>query len=382
MHLPPRVALSAAAFVLASAVAGAAAAGGVAGGAAGRGPSLDGTSPRPGAARTLSDLESVASSQLRRAWAPGGRRDAAGDAEEPATFTGLDGQQHVESDPAVRGADGYLYAGEDFDTACAFGAHLRTSLRSMSRLADILEKHGRRVLFTVAPNKAVVVRDELPRPLPQGACGRRGMKIQARDLDRYRDPRYLPLRRALATTPHSYWRTDSHWTTVGASVFAEHLAEALGPRLAGLQRYRSTVRTHRGDLAEYVPGVTDETNRARVPDNGVRTRPAGDSPAYDPSLHSVYTELKWSSRPASKTYGGRTLVLGDSFSYVATESLSNLFRHGHFMWVGFQPVEDVARAVAHADTVVFAVVQRYATIHPLADRAWQNELRAALRHQR
>lgn len=330
------------------------------------------TTSRPSA---LTHLERPAEDALRASYA------APRDGElQPTTFVGLDGLFHSTSPVAVAGRGGFYYIGSDFDTACAYGGHLKTAMKGLSRLADILQRAGKKVAFTVAPNKSAVVRGELPQPLPQGACSRRGMRVQAKILDRYRDPRYLPLRRSLVKLPNSYWRTDSHWNTVGSSVFAEHLAEALSPRLAALQKYKRTKRTKRGDLAPYVPGLGAETVRARVPRNGVRTRPAGDSPAYDPSLQSVYTDLSWTSKPARKTFPGRTLILGDSFTYVSTEALSNLFRRGRFMWIGYhKSMADIVAAVNAADTVVFAVVQRYAPISPLAEPTFQDELRAQLR---
>ena len=325
---------------------------------------------------TLASLESPADRALRAAMSSTGGARSDGASE---TFIGIDGLSHLVSPVAIPGKDGYIYIGADFDTACAFGAHLRPAMTRLSRLANILEKAGKRVFFTVAPNKSVVLKGKLPTDPPQGACSRRGMNVQAKLLDRYKDPRYIPIREALVGAPHPYWRTDSHWNTIGTTVFAQHLALALDPTLARQQSYRKTKRTQLGDLSHYVPGVGAETEVARVPNNGVRTKPTRGSAAYDPSLEAVHTELSWTSKPVRRTYPGRTLILGDSFTYVASEALTNLFRRGRFMWVGFQDsIEEYSSAIKEADTVVFSVVQRYATITPLADRAFQDELKALL----
>jgi len=327
--------------------------------------------------RTLADLERPQERAALRAalrastGAPGARDDA-----DPDTFTGLDGQLHEVSPFAVAGQDGYYFIGSDFDTACAFGAHLGKSLEQLSKLADLLEKAGKRVLFTVAPNKSAVVRDHLPVPLPQGSCARRGMRIQADLIDRYRDPRYLPLRRDLLQVPHSYWHTDTHWSTAGTTVLARHLARALDPKLAQRLRYKRIKRTHGGDLAGTL-GLPPETIVGRLPRNGVRSDPAKGSPAYDPSLTAIYPDYSWVSRPARRTFPGRTLVLGDSFAYVASEAVMNLFRKGQFMWVRSN-VAKVARAVNGADTVVFSVVQRFATVSPLVDPKFQKQLKKRL----
>lgn len=323
--------------------------------------------------RTLTVLERPTERALRAATGATRPRDGA----DLTTFLGLDGLVHSVSPFVVPGQDGYLFIGSDFDSACAFGDRLEKSLERLSRLAKILTKAGKQVFFTVAPNKSVVVRDRLPAPLPQSSCGRRGMRIQADLLDHYRDPRYLPLRRDLVRMPRSYWHTDTHWSTAGTTVFARHLAEALDPRLAQRLRYKRVKRTHEGDLAQSV-GLAPETLIGRLPSNGVRTSPAKGSPAYDPTLATLSTDFSWVSRPARKTYPGRTVILGDSFAYVASEALMNLFRKGRFLWAGFNPPK-VIKAVSRADTVVIEVVQRFATISPLIDPAFQNRLKAQLR---
>jgi hypothetical protein len=307
-------------------------------------------------------------------------RDVTGISGNPGTpFTGIDGLVHLTSPVAIKGRHGYFYIGSDFDTACAFGPALGNAMDGMARLAAIIARSGRTVVWTIAPNKSAVEQRQLPTPLPQDSCARRGMALQTKLLDTYRDAHYVPLRRALATAPGAYWRTDSHWSTVGTSVAAEQVARRLSPKVAALQHYRPTERTHRGDLSYYVPGKGAETAPARVPRNGVVTRPGAGSPAYDPTLTSVYTDLSWVSSPRAKTYPGDTLLLGDSFTYVSFEAMSNVFRKGRFIWTGTQSDDAVVAAIKQADTVVLSVVQRFAPITPLISPAFQDQVRTALR---
>ena len=57
------------------------------------------------------------------------------------------------------------------------------------------------------------------------------MAEQRRVLDRFADPAYLPIRKALAAeNGQTFWKTDMHWTTIGASVFAQQLATRARPR--------------------------------------------------------------------------------------------------------------------------------------------------------
>ncbi len=294
-------------------------------------------------------------------------------------FNGIDGLIHQTSQVVIPGRDGYFYIGSDFDTACAFGSELGTAMKGMARLAKIIARSGRKVVWTIAPNKSTVDQRQLPAPVPQGACAQRGMSLQRKLLDTYRDAHYVPLRKVLSKQRHAYWRTDSHWSTVGTSVVAQQVAAQLSPRIAALQRYLPTERTHRGDLSYYVPGEGVETAPARVPDNGVVTRPVAGSPAYDPSLTTVYTDLSWASKPRAKTYPGQTLLLGDSFTYVSFEAMSNLFRKGRFIWTGTESDDAVVAAIKDADTVVLSVVQRFAPITPLVSAEFQAQVRAALR---
>lgn len=306
-------------------------------------------------------------------------RDVTGVSGGPgAPFLGIDGLMHVTSDVAIAGRNGYYYIGSDFDTACAFGAGLERAMGGMARLADIIAKSGRKVVWTIAPNKSAVDRGTLPVPLPQGPCAQRGMAAQAKLLDTFKDSHYVPLRRALAASPKAYWRTDSHWNTIGTSILAEQVAAKLSPQVASKQKFKNIKRTHRGDLSYYVPGKGAETAPGRVPANGVVTRPAAGSPAFDPTLQTVYTDLSWVSKPRAKTYPGKTLLLGDSFTYVSVEAMSNLFRSGRFIWNGTESNEAVIAAIQASDTVVLSVVQRFAPITPLINPDFQAQLAAAL----
>jgi hypothetical protein len=310
-------------------------------------------------------------------WSPRGRSQPPYD---PATqFVGIDGQVHTFSTLAIPGQDRYLYIGVDFDTACAFGGAIRRSMRRLAAVARIIERSGRTAVFTVAPNKAAAVEKRLPGSIPQGACGRRGLAIQNHVLDTFDSPFYVPMRQPLLTTEHAYWRTDTHWSTVGTSVLALRVAKHLDPGLAAGQRYRSTERTRLGDLEELMGGdPRPETAPARVPHNGVRTRAASGSADYDPTFQEIHPDQSWTSRPASKTYPGRTLLLGDSFTYVGLEALRNLFRRGQFLWIGTTSNDDVFDAIRRSDTVLMSVVQRFVTATPLVHKQFRAGLRQAL----
>lgn len=297
-------------------------------------------------------------------------------------FLGIDGQTHDQAPEIVEGLNATVYIGQDFDGACYWGSRFVNAMRKLARLATIIERSGRTVVFTVAPNKSSVNKGDLPTQLPHGACDRMGMAQQESLLDRLADPRYLGIRRLLASSTDAgramYWDIDTHWTTVGGTRFAQELAQRLDPKVARRQRYRNTEETI---LVDYnaiglMEGVT-ETGPARFPTTRVRVEPTNGSQAFDP-VH-VSPALEWVTRPANRTIVGDTLMLGDSFMYRAMPSLLPLFEHGRFIWIGHESAKATARAVKRSDTVVLEVVQRYLPMSLIVSRDLRRAVAEAVR---
>lgn len=306
----------------------------------------------------------------------------AGRTEAPPPFVGIDGQLYDRAPTIVDGKHGTVYIGQDFDGACYWGPRFPAAMRKLARLATIIEKSGRKVIFTVAPNKSSVNKADLPADLPHGVCDQVGLKQQDTFLDNLRDPRYLGLRQLLAKATVAgrgmYWGIDTHWTTVGGTQFAQKLARRLDPRVARLQRYRNTEETILVDFNALglMDGVT-ETGPARFPTTRVRVEPRHGSNPFDPVL--VSPSLDWVTRPARQTIKGHTLLLGDSFMYRAMPSLLPLFKHGRFIWTGQRGMKETAEAVVKADTVVLEVVQRYLPISAIVSRELRRAVARALR---
>ena len=298
-------------------------------------------------------------------------------------FLGQDGQLHDSAGWTVRGRRGTVYLGEEFDSACYHGGtKLEQAMGRLARFARLIENSGRRVVFTVPPGKSAVNKRDLPRRLPHGACDADGLAAQDRVLDTFTDRNYLPMRsrlKALADRrAQAYWDLDSHWTTVGSTRWGQSLAKALDPRVARLQRYRAGTRTHVPDIA-FLIGQQDvyETAPARLTKTRVRVSPARGSVAYDVETLTGY-DLSWQTSPVSRTWPGRTLLLGDSFTYVGMESLMPLFQHGRFMWIGHTGTDAMIQAVIESDTVVVEVVQRYVPSSLVTKPATQLQLALAL----
>jgi hypothetical protein len=302
------------------------------------------------------------------------------------SFLGADGLYYRHAPAVVEGADGTLYYGEEFDSACAYGRRYSGALKRLQRLARVIERSGRRVVYTVAPNKSSVNREDLPMSsLPHGECDLVGMKAQDSALDRFRDPDFIQTRAVLERGERDgkelYWKLDTHWTTVGAGYYVKELARRLDPRLQRRQTYRAGHETILVDLSYLgILSPTYETGPARFSTTPVRVAPIRGNDPWDPT-RAVDIDVGWNTRPAHRTWPGRTAILGDSFTYRALGAVMPLFRRGRFMWIGNVPEDELVSQIKRSDTVVLEVVQRYLPISVLADTGFRKALARKL-HRR
>lgn len=277
------------------------------------------------------------------------------------TFMGTDGKTYESAPIVVEGLDGELFYGPDFDVACGIGAGYLRSMKAMTKLAKTIQKSGRRAIWTGAPSKTSVLSDSLDLSrLPHGRCDRRGLNKQRKLIDAYPDPNFLHLRRKLAADPRQvYWRTDPHWTSVGGAVFAKSLAKTLDRRLGRRQQYTLGTETRVGLFNLWLDDETPETLQTALPLTSVRTGTTRRSVEDYTGYPDIVIDHSWKSRPARKTWPGRTLLLGDSMTLFALANMRPIFRHGRFMWVEHVAIEDVVKAIVKADTVVLEVLQTF-----------------------
>jgi hypothetical protein len=274
----------------------------------------------------------------------------------------------------VLGADGVRFYGPDFDLACGYGDRLVEGMRNLSKLARLIQGSGRRVVFTVVPNKSTVMRGQLE-DVPHGACDDVGLDEQRRLLEKYRDPRYLALPGLLATDHRQvYWDTDLHWTSLGATDFTRALAGRLDPKLARRQTYRHGTITAIGGLNALLHDPTAETVPTADHGRNVKVSPREVAP-------TAAFDTTWRTRPAHRAWPGRTLAVGDSMMAVSLTTLRPIFQRGRFMWLGHVETSDIARAIAKADTVVLETVQLFVPDNDLATPQLYREVKRALRRR-
>ncbi len=298
----------------------------------------------------------------------------------PGHFTGADGVVYPSAPTVVRGVDGHLFYGPDYDVACAYGSRFVVVMERLARFARIIRASGREVVWTMGLNKSTVLPELLdPATLPHGECDRVGFARQRKAVAAYADPGYLDLVAPLAASRRQvYFRTDAHWNTVGAAVYAKALATRLDPRLGRLQHYRYGTETRVGSLTELIGDGTAEVSPTASPATRVAVRTARGSEPWS-GYPALTFDHSWTTRPAGRTYPGRTLLLGDSFMMFALENLRPLFRHGHWLWMFKTTPDDMIRAITRSDTVVMETYQDFALFTPLASRSFLSALRKALR---
>jgi hypothetical protein len=200
-------------------------------------------------------------------------------------------------------------------------------------------------------------------------------------LDTYRDPRYLPLRRALVADPtQSYWRTDPHWTSAGGATYSTALARRLSPRVAAAQRLAPTELTILGLLND-TRGLTTTETAPGVRARGTRVTTTPGSTDW-PGLPALVTDHAWSSAPARRTYRGHTLLIGDSFTQYALGTLRPLFRHGRFLWTEHYDEATLLAALEESQTVVIEVAQFLVQRSPLVDPGLRTRVAATLGRER
>lgn len=284
----------------------------------------------------------------------------------------------------VRGKDGYLFFGEDFSRACLPLAKVRRSLATLTRLAEMIEASGRRVVFTVAPNKSSVVTEALPSAAPRADCSVPGINRQNRLLDELDHPLALNLRAGLVREQRAgkatYWKTDTHWNLAGAAHFLAGVQDRFAPdgesRSTLVPGTASTV----GDLVKLLGLNHSETTRSvRLTGAGkVHSLPGRPSQLQQ---QTQYSSVRWRSSPTKGLIPGRTVLVGDSFTSASLDLLQPAIAQGEFLWLGRFGPRQMAKVIAASDTVVLEVVQRYLTTITLTEpgflEAVETELRKA-----
>jgi alginate O-acetyltransferase complex protein AlgJ len=264
------------------------------------------------------------------------------------------------------GSSGWLFLAQDWTVACQDTGSSGWTAGQLGRLREALLAGGRDVVLTVAPDKSTV-RSGNVRAAVQRDCGAaaRSQLWQALTAQ----PGFLDLRRPLSAAGarhQTYWKLDSHWSPLGAEVYARALAKRFDPALEAGLTVREAVATRTGDLAQVLGRPAREVLTVRQLVNpGVVVRELPATP-----VAGLKVPVRRTLATGGRVVPGRTVFVGDSFHDTAVEQLAPLFEEAVFVWAGVgAPSAAAVQQMARADRVVVESVERFAARSPLVSPA-------------
>ncbi|KQX69937.1 hypothetical protein [Angustibacter sp. Root456] len=278
-----------------------------------------------------------------------------------ATITTADGTQYPR---VVVGEDGWLYYGGDFLNPCTARGPVKAPIDQLRRFTALLRASGRHVAVVVVPDKSDVAVEHLPHRYIGRVCAAERRRAFWQAYDAVDDPGFVdlraPLRHAQREPGGTYLRSDSHWTALGQVIYAREVLQTIAPGVWDPEavHQRGTFRK-RGDLGPFV-----QAERVDVVPGYVIERPAVrlDAEAFPSSKH-LSPRLRATARPEStgdpsRLVPGRTVLIGDSFTYNSVPGWQPWFSDITPYHRERSSRAQMVRAVAGADTVVLEVVER------------------------
>ncbi len=240
--------------------------------------------------------------------------------------------------PVAQGTGGWLFLQGAIDHLCRPDAPISTALNRWLELVSIIRNSGRRVILYIPADKSTIYPERVKRDVPNLACSRRGSAALWRALESPRARRggIVALRAPLLAAKRAsgrqltYYPKDSHWNDIGALTLVRRVVPALDPKLRvrDAEIADTGAKPHVADMTKLLGDPQDEL----APTRAVR-RAAG-----------------------APVIGGRTLLIGDSFSYAPFPLLRPYFadlRH-----LNLDAPNRVVGALPGARNVVLEVVER------------------------
>jgi hypothetical protein len=157
---------------------------------------------------------------------------------------------------------------------------------------------------------------------------------------------------------------------VGGAIYTRALARALAPALVPRIQVQRARLTKFGDLARLMGLTSTETVPSATLATGGTVREDPGSPGYDP-VTPVFGQQRWTTRPSGGLVTGRSVLVGDSFTYATLPTLRPLFARGTFVWIGYSSQRQIIAEIVRADTVVMSLAQRSVVTHLFTTERFQ-----------
>ena len=263
----------------------------------------------------------------------------------------------------VSGSRGWIFLRQTLLGDCIAPESFDRQMSSLSALGRALDDAGKPYIFLVAPDKEAIYRDILTRP--QRELSRCRAMNRALLVDRLQRSRlkYIDAWQALKalrarTDQPVYHPLDTHWTEHGSTFFVEELATRFAPELSlGPLAVKGTAK-RAPDLSRMAGmNFIREFDLVRFERGGQQKRSSTEVAHPEPGRPYLLNRSVSDGAPLSQK---RVLFLHDSFMYVASDQVSQVFEDTFYMhWDSVTP-DRFAALASTADAVVIQTVEREA----------------------
>lgn len=239
----------------------------------------------------------------------------------------------------ITGRDGWLFLQGVFNRACTPFVSFEFAASRWEELLRVIRDSGRRVELLVAPDKSTIYPEYVAADTPDLLCALHGTAalwsvIESRSAVQ---AGIVGLRKPLLAAKRPthdllYYRTDSHWNSVGSLTFVESTLPALSRtvRVLPAEIVNTGYARYSGDLL----ALLGEKGSEQAPGRTIK-RAAG-----------------------APVVPGRTVVVGDSYADAAMSQVSPYFASiGLLYWVNNSP-QQIADGIAGSRNVVLETVER------------------------
>lgn len=263
----------------------------------------------------------------------------------------------------VRGSDGYLFLAQDWSVPCQHRGSYADTAGRMAAFVAAVRRSGRDARVVIGPVKSTLRTGNVPREVPQKACGQRERDAVWSAVHDRLGSDLLDLRRPLAgigSRWQTYYRQDTHWTPTSGTVYARSVASSFDPLVGRRLQTEPATYTRRGDLAQVLgipgketvkglrtvnPGVTVTELERGDPDMGMGSRHFTATPPVD---------------APGAVVPGTTLFIGDSFDGTVAAQLAPAFADVTFLWPdGETDAQALADRIGDFDRVVVMRVEQF-----------------------
>lgn len=151
-------------------------------------------------------------------------------------------QLKCENDGIAKGADGYL-----FDKTLSESGQLGKNISAITNFAKLMNEKGREVYITIAPTAVWINADKLPKGMPvldEADCSNElSLALNNGNLTDKAHMIYLYEDLKARENEQLYYRTDHHWTTLGAGIAYGKIMEEMGLEKKDISAYEKHERS-------------------------------------------------------------------------------------------------------------------------------------------